>query len=187
MDFIQINDDGSNCDVRKRPPSPISLKTNQLIPNIMKYWKTQKINRFYWQGNDHKIRTVIVSYSNTDYIEAIAHLKRFLGSPSHWKFEFRYQGQKGKLTLEQFTNVKIAEKISFNRPLGFNYVRGWEKEATRIIEKNIEVLWGMLFEKNHEVIRYDMNPYYNEYLKVSNRYNKKYTKVGKIRVRLNDD
>lgn len=175
MDCISINADGSNHDVRlQRPPSPVHLKMKKIIPNIITRASKEKVDYLFWTKKDHKIRETVFKFQDGSRLDAVAHLKRFLGAPSHWKFEFRFCGTLGNLTLQEYTNVRMALDLKFNTDIGFEFVRGWEKVALVFIIGNLEKLKGRFVEYTHTLTPFKgPNPYEYDYIKISEKYRRR--------------
>ena len=186
MDCISINADGSNHDVRlQRRPSPVYLKMKRIIPKIMGEVARQKIEYLFWSGKDHKIRETVLRFREGAQLDAIAHMKRFLGAPSHWKFEYRFIGDLATLTFQEYTSVRMALEINYNTNLGFELVRGWEEKAIKFIVYNLEKLKGRYVEysKTLNPLGSGKNPYESDYIRIREKYEKNQFRFS---IRIND-
>jgi hypothetical protein len=185
MDCISINADGSNHDVRlQRRPSPVYLKMKHVIPKIMSEVARQKMKYLFWSGNDHKIRETVFRFKE-GRLDAVAHMKRFLGSPSHWKFEYRFIGNYATLTLQEYTSVRMALDIQYTTDMGFEFVRNWEKKAVTFISRNLEKLKGRYIEYSRTMnpLGGGKNPYEIDYNRICAKYERR---LYRSSIRIND-
>jgi hypothetical protein len=155
-----------------------TLKQKLSSANIMKNLK-RYIELHNMDGIDivsHKFRIIYRDFyfgkKNTGTLYIQAHLKHLFGIPKYWQFEFKLEGSKSHLTLEDFTIYKLTKKCRFqSKEDNFQtltteervdyLIRRMERLRTAYIESSDNKLkrW---FDSKHPERIYD-NPYITEY------------------------
>ena len=128
----------------------------------------------------HKLRMEYMKFNNGIlYIQA--HLKRnIIGMPKYWQMGFYFEGNKCRLSYEEYVNVKISEIM------GFRYIYEKKKRVEELYEQlnnGMAILAGEFIE----YLNININDYRKRYIIEYEKLMKKSKKRKCNIIRINDE